>query len=80
MNERTVRGVVEVRPVARGSKSEQVTVVLRADERTWLLRRRGGPPFGVDDELAAWAGKAVAVTGYPGSGVFLLTEEPTELR
>lgn len=80
MTERTVRGVVEVRPVARGSKSEQVTVVLRADDRTWLLRRLGGPPFGVDDDLATWAGKTVEVTGYPGSGVFLLTEEPTELR
>jgi len=80
MSEQTVRGVVEVCPVARGSKSEHVTVVLRTDDRTWLLRRRGGPSFGVDDELAAWAGKTVEVTGFPGTGVFQLTEEPTELR
>jgi len=80
MSEHTVRGVVEIGPVARGSKSEQVSVVLRTEERTWLLRRLGGPPFGMDDALTAWAGKTVEVTGYPGTGVFLLTAEPTELR
>ena len=73
------RGVVSVQPVARGSKSEQPTVVLQTADRNWLLRRVGGPSFGVDDELAAWAGKTVEVTGYTGSGVFLLTEFPTEV-
>jgi hypothetical protein len=79
MNEITVRGVVEVSPVARGSKSEQVTVVLRTGQRSWMLRRAGGPSFGVDADLAVWAGKTVEVTGYPGSGVFLATTEPTEV-
>ena len=74
-----VRGVVSVQRVARGSKSEQPAVVLQTPERSWVLRRVGGPPFGVDDELASWAGKIVDVTGYAGSGVFLLTELPTEV-
>ena len=74
-----VRGVVSVQRVARGSKSEQPAVVLQTPERSWVLRRVGGPPFGVDVELALWAGKTVDVTGYAGSGVFLLTERPTEV-
>jgi hypothetical protein len=73
------RGVVSVQQVARGSKSEQPAVVLQTADRSWLLRRVGGPSFGVDDELAAWAGKTVDVTGYKGGGVFLLTEFPTEV-
>lgn len=73
------RGVVSVQQVARGSKSEQPAVVLRTADRSWLLRRPGGPSFGVDDELAAWAGKTVDVIGYAGSGVFLLVELPTEV-
>jgi hypothetical protein len=52
---------------------------LQTPERSWVLRRVGGPPFGVDVELALWAGKTVDVTGYAGSGVFLLTERPTEV-
>ncbi len=71
---RTITGVVTVQPAAVGSKSEQVTAVLRAEGRTWLLRRSGGPAFGIDDELAAYDGKSVTVTGYAGSGVFLVTE------
>ena len=74
-----VRGVVSLQRVARGSKSEQPAVVLHTSERSWVLRRVGGPPFGVDDELAFWVGKTVDVTGYAGSGVFLLTELPTEV-
>jgi hypothetical protein len=73
------RGVISVQRVARGSKSEQPAVVLQTPERSWVLRRVGGPPFGVDDELASWVGKTVDVTGYAGSGVFLLTELPTEV-
>ena len=73
------RGVVSLQRVARGSKSEQPAVVLQTSERSWVLRRVGGPPFGVDDDLALWAGKTVDVTGYAGSGVFLLTELPTEV-
>jgi hypothetical protein len=74
-----VRGVVSVQRVALGSKSEQPAVVLRTDDRSWVLRRVDGPPFGVDDELAAWAGKTVDVIGYAGSGVFLVTQRPTEV-
>jgi hypothetical protein len=79
MNVETHRGVVSVLPVGVGSKSEQVAAVLRTAERTWLLRRQGGPSFGVDPQLARYEGKTVEVTGYPGSGVFLLAEEPREL-
>ena len=42
-------------------------------------RRSGGPSFGVDDELARYAGKTVEVTGEAGPGVFLVTGEPHEI-
>lgn len=76
----TARGVVSIRHVAHGSKSEQTTVVLTTDERTWLLRRAGGPAFGVDETLARYDGKTVEVVGETGPGVFVATEEPRELR
>jgi hypothetical protein len=68
------RGIVSVRDIARGSKSEQPAVVLQTDERSWVLRRSDGPSFGVDDELAAWAGQSVDAVGVAGNSVFLLTE------
>lgn len=68
------KGIVRVRVVARGSKSEQPAVVLQTAERTWVLRRADGPSFGVDEELAEWDGKEVEAVGVAGSGVFLLTE------
>jgi hypothetical protein len=79
MTTRTVQGVVSIQPVASGSKSEQTTVVLTTDERSWLLRRAGGPSFGVDPELARYDGKSVEVTGEAGPGVFLVTGEPREI-
>ena len=79
MTTRTVRGVVSIRHTASGSKSEQTTVVLTTDERSWLLRRSGGPSFGVDDDLARDDGKTVEVTGETGPGVFLVTEGPREI-
>jgi hypothetical protein len=75
----TLRGTISVQQIARGSKSEQPAVVLQAVDRSWVLRRVDGPRFGVDDELAAYAGKTVDVTGHPGSGVFVITEPPTEV-
>ena len=75
----TVRGLVSIQRTASGSKSEQTTVVLTTDERSWLLRRPGGPSFGVDDDLARYDGKTVEVTGEAGPGVFLVTAEPREI-
>jgi hypothetical protein len=68
-----ITGTVSVRRVATGSKSEQVTAVLTTPERSWMLRRQGGPAFGIDDELAALDGHTVTVTGFAGTGVFLAT-------
>ena len=74
-----VRGVVSVQRVAHGSKSEQPAVVLQTAERSWLLRRVGGPQLRGGRRTGRWGGKTVDVTGYAGSGVFLLTELPTEV-
>jgi hypothetical protein len=71
--EETVTGLISIRRVASGSKSEQVTAILSAGERSWLLRRRGGPTFGVDAQLVRYEGRRVTVTGFAGSGVFLVT-------
>ncbi len=74
MTQDRAKGIVRVRVVARGSKSEQPAVVLETADRSWILRRPGGPAFGVDEELAEWAGQEVEAVGVAGSGVFLLTE------
>lgn len=74
MSTQTVRGTVQIKHVAKGSKSEQSTAVLVTPERTWLLRRADGPSFGVDTELAALDGHEVSATGYAGTGVFMLSE------
>jgi hypothetical protein len=72
-------GTISIRRVAADSKSDQVTVVLTTPDHAWLLRRTGQQPFGVDPDLAELDGKRVAVTGYAGGGVFLLTEDPVAL-
>lgn len=69
-------GKVSVTRVATGSKSEHVNVVLTTPERSWLLRRVGAGAFDIDPTLAAFEGKTVRVTGYPGNSVFLLTDDP----
>jgi hypothetical protein len=53
--------------------------VLVTADRTWLLRRTDGPSFGLDPELHALEGREVTATGYPGTGVFLLTEPVTDV-
>jgi hypothetical protein len=73
--QRTITGTVSVQHVAQGSKSEQDAVVLTTEERSWLLRRAGGPTFGLDPVLARLAGRTVTLTGYAGSGVFLVTDD-----
>jgi phospholipase C len=57
-----LRGRVERKRVARGSKSEHVAVVLRVGRRDYWLRKRGGPSFG-DESLAALIGKELRCTG-----------------
>ena len=79
MSTRTVRGTVHIKQVAKGSKSEQSTAVLMTSERTWLLRRADGPSFGLDPQLQALDGREVTATGYPGTGVFLLSEPVTDV-
>jgi hypothetical protein len=69
-----VTGPVAVRRVAVGSKSERDAVVLDAGDRSWILRRPGGPAYGVDADLAALAGRTVTVRGAAGSGVLVVHE------
>jgi hypothetical protein len=71
---RRLTGAVSILRVATGSKSEQPAVVLKAPDRSWILRRPGGPGYGVDPELARLAGRTVTVEGIAGSGVFLVSD------
>ena len=68
----TVVGEVRHERVAAGTKSERVALVLVAGDRRWRLRRRGGPAYGDDAELAGLAGRRVEVTGSPLEAVFLV--------
>jgi hypothetical protein len=57
-------GRVERRRVAAGTKSDRVALVLVLDDGAApVLRRRGGPAFGDDPDLAALEGAHVRVTG-----------------
>ena len=76
MTPESTRGIVSVTRVATGSKSEHVTAVLTTPEQSFVLRRIGTGAFADDAALFALDGRSVSVTGYPGNGVFLLTEEP----
>jgi hypothetical protein len=76
MTPESTRGTVSVTRVAKGSKSEHVNVVLTTPERSFLLRHIGTGAFALDPSLVTLDGKTVRVTGYPGTSVFLLTEDP----
>lgn len=60
--------------VAQGSKSEREALLLEADDgATYVVRGRGTPSFGEDDpELAALAGRRVAVSGEVVAGTLLV--------
>jgi hypothetical protein len=82
MTRTSLTGRVSVRTVARGSKSARLAVVLQAEDREWVLRRRGAGAFDVDDELSGYADQVITVSGEAGSGVFLVDSvaEPRPTR
>jgi hypothetical protein len=59
-------GIVDVRPTGVGSKSEMLSVVLLVDDAETMvipLRRRDALALDAEEELAAYAGRRVRVTG-----------------
>jgi len=74
-----VRGQVERKRVARGSKSEHDAIVLRTPRRTWWLRKRGGHPFH-DPSLAPLVGRQLRAEGSPAGPWFILDRWATEGR
>lgn len=59
-----LKGRIERRTVARGSKSERIALVLiRADGASYVLRRLGSSPFEEDSELANRIGQDVSLIG-----------------
>ncbi len=70
--ERRITGIVLRAPVAAGSKSERVAVVLRTDAgEQHILRRRGGHAFR-DEVLEALVGKAITGTGLVTGQTFIM--------
>ncbi len=70
--ERRITGIVLRAPVAAGSKSERVAVVLRTDAgEQHILRRRGGHAFR-DEVLQALVGKAITGTGLVTGQTFIM--------
>ncbi len=72
----TVTGRLGRKIVAPGSKSERESLVIEADDGTMLLvRRRGAPSFGEEDEeMGALVGCRVALTGTVLEGTVLVDE------
>jgi hypothetical protein len=66
-----VRGVVERKRVARGSKSEHEAIVLRTPRRDYWLRRRGGHPF-TDPALEPLVGQTLEAEGSAAGPSFIL--------
>jgi hypothetical protein len=58
-------GIVDVRPTGVGSKSEMRSVVLLVDDAEGFvpLRRRDAIALDAEEDLAAYAGRHVRVTG-----------------
>lgn len=70
--QRRITGIVLRAPVATGSKSERVAVVLRTDAgEQHILRRRGGHAFR-DQVLEALVGKAITGTGLVTGQTFIM--------
>ncbi len=68
----TLSGRVERRPVAPGSKSERLAVVLVTQEgAVYVLRRLGGNPF-KDPQMEALVGKAISGEGNLTGNTFIL--------
>jgi len=66
-----VRGIVERKRVARGSKSEHEAIVLRTPRRTYWLRRRGGHPFS-DPALEPLVGQTLEAEGSEAGPAFIV--------
>jgi hypothetical protein len=72
----TITGRLGRDTVAPGSKSERSSLVIETDEGTVLLvRRRGAPSFGEeDDAMAKLVGHRVALVGSVVEGTVLVDE------
>lgn len=67
------RGRVEKKPIAAGSKSEHVGVVLVSEEGEYELRRVGGNAF-QDPELEKLVGKDLRVAGEERGSTLIVSE------
>lgn len=59
----TYTGLVQRKRLDEGSKSEREATVLVSAGTEYVLRRRGGNPFEVDNSLDEFVGKEVACEG-----------------
>lgn len=70
--ERSLSGTVTRAPIAPGSKSDRVAVVLHTDDGAeYALRRMGGNAF-QDDELDKLVDTAITATGVVTGNTFIM--------
>jgi hypothetical protein len=68
-----LHGKVVKQPVAVGSKSDHVAVLLETADGTFKLRRRGGNPF-VDPVLEKLVGSEISGTGDVTHNQFIMAD------
>lgn len=56
-------GIVEKDIIAKGTKSEREALLLYTNNGRYILRRFGGNPFEMDEELSDQIGQMVTVDG-----------------
>jgi hypothetical protein len=67
-------GTVTREAVDAGSKSERDAVVLKTDDdRSYVLRRRGGPAFG-DSVLDELVGTSIAASGLDMGNLLIMSD------
>lgn len=58
-----IRGQVQLRKIAPGSKSERETFVLKNRDGEFVLRKHGANPFIKDSEFGKMLGREISVEG-----------------
>ncbi len=66
-----LEGVVVLKRINIGSKSEHEAAVLVTNGGEFKLRRQGGHPFS-DPDVRALAGKRIRATGFSSAGQFIM--------
>lgn len=73
IKEVSLSGKVIRKKISRGSKSERNAVILKTEDKEYVLRKLGGNPFH-DASLELLVGKTITASGMLDRNLFLVRE------